>query len=156
LLKLHGVRLPRSDVRGNLGRIWLLFLGPLGFMFPGPSNLLALGEAGDDWSIFFFFFFVIVLNMLHCVSISVICSLYSAFERLFYVWKERYINLVSNNNKPVVSFRLKIRFNYTDLRTIYSVYFITVFTDDLYIKLHDSYIIFTNMFLHIYPNDSYV
>ena len=26
------------------------------------------------------------------------CSLYSAFERLFYVWKERYINLVNNNN----------------------------------------------------------
>ena len=36
--------------------------------------------------------------MLHCVSISVICSLYSAFERLFYVWKERYINLVNNDN----------------------------------------------------------
>ena len=46
----------------------------------------------------FIYYFLIVLNMLHCVSISVICSLYSAFERLFYVWKERYINLVNNNN----------------------------------------------------------
>ena len=51
--------------------------------------------------LFFIYYILIVLNMLHCVSISVICSLYSAFERLFYVWKERYINLVNNNNNII-------------------------------------------------------
>ena len=58
----------------NKGEISARFL----YVHPRFSSIVIL------MLIFLFIIFLIVLNMLHCVSISVICSLYSAFERLFY------------------------------------------------------------------------